>query len=79
MRRFTYLLQITIFSVEGKTLLDKVSHMHSITEDDVAGFIKQICEILNEWHGKNVVHLDLRVSIFYTTCRLWLRQTGQPW
>jgi len=46
--------------VEGKTLLDKVSHMHSITEDDIAGFIRQICEILNEWHAKNVVHLDLR-------------------
>lgn len=50
------------FSVDGKTLLDKVSHMHSITEDDIAGFIRQICEILNEWHTKNVVHLDLRVS-----------------
>lgn len=53
---------IFFFSVDGKTLLDKVSHMHSITEDDIAGFIRQICEILNEWHTKNVVHLDLRVS-----------------
>jgi len=46
--------------VDGKTLLDKVSHMHSITEDDVATFIRQLCEILKEWHAKNVVHLDLR-------------------
>jgi len=46
--------------VDGKTLLDKVSHMHSITEDDVAAFIRQLCEILKEWHDKNVVHLDLR-------------------
>jgi len=46
--------------IDGKTLLDKVSHMHSITEDDVAGFIRQLCEILKEWHSKNVVHLDLR-------------------
>jgi len=46
--------------VDGKTLLDKVSHMHSITEDDAAAFIRQICEILAELHGKNVVHLDLR-------------------
>lgn len=46
--------------VDGKTLLDKVSHMHSITEDDVATFIRQLCEILKDWHSKNVVHLDLR-------------------
>lgn len=46
--------------VDGKTLLDKVSHMHAITEDDIAAFVRQICEILKEWHSKNVVHLDLR-------------------
>ena len=39
--------------------------MHSMTEDDIAGFIRQICEILNEWHAKNVVHLDLRVSTYF--------------
>lgn len=46
--------------VEGKTLLDKVSKLTTITEDDVAGFIKQLCECLNDWHQNNVVHLDLR-------------------
>jgi len=46
--------------VDGKTLLDKVSHMHSITEDDIASFIRQICTSLDDWHSKNMVHLDLR-------------------
>jgi len=46
--------------IDGKTLLDKVGNMHSITEDDVAGFLKQLIEILCEWNAKNIVHLDLR-------------------
>lgn len=53
-----------LFRVTGKTLLDKVSHMHSITEDDVADFIRQICETLFEFTKKNIVHLDMRVSDF---------------
>jgi len=56
--------------IDGKTLLDKVSHMHSITEDDVAGFIRQLCEILAEWHARNVVHLDLRpTNIRFSSAR----------
>jgi len=50
------------FSVDGKTLLDKVASMHSLTEDDVAGFIRQLLEFLEDWHSNNIVHLDLRVS-----------------
>lgn len=46
--------------VEGKTLLDYVSHKHSLTEDDVASYIKQICEILKGLHENNFVHLDIR-------------------
>jgi len=53
-------LVIIMDLVEGKTLLDKVSHMHSITEDEVASSIRQLCEILAEWHKNNLVHLDLR-------------------
>lgn len=46
--------------VEGKTLLDQFASRHTITEDDVAQFIKQLCEILDFLHKQNVVHLDLR-------------------
>jgi len=46
--------------VEGKTLLDAFASRVSITEDDVAQTIKQLCEILQDIHSKNVVHLDLR-------------------
>lgn len=54
-----YLIIIMDF-VNGKTLLDKVSHMMTITEDDVAHFIRQLCEYLEDWHSKNIIHLDLR-------------------
>merc|ERR1711921_20789 len=45
---------------DGKTLLDQFSHKHSITEDDVAGAIKQMCEVLDFLHQQNIVHLDIR-------------------
>jgi len=46
--------------VDGKTLLDAFANRVSITEDDVAQTIKQLCEILQDMHSKNVVHLDIR-------------------
>lgn len=46
--------------VDGKTLLDAFANRVSITEDDVAQTIKQLCEILSDMHSKNVVHLDIR-------------------
>jgi len=45
---------------DGKTLLDQLWNRHSISEEDVATIIKQLCEILDFLHQKNVVHLDLR-------------------
>jgi len=45
---------------DGKTLVDAVSHRHSMTEDDVATIIQQLCEVLDFLHQKNIVHLDLR-------------------
>eukprot|EP00111_Clytia_hemisphaerica_P006421 TCONS_00018663-protein len=67
--------------VDGKTLLDKVASMHAITEDDVATFIRQLLETLQDMHSKNLVHLDLRptnirfvsgrdlVILDYNSCR----------
>lgn len=46
--------------VDGKTLLDAFANRVSITEDDVAQTIKQLCEILDFLHQQNVVHLDIR-------------------
>lgn len=45
---------------DGKTLLDQFGHRASITEDDVAVVIKELCEILDFLHDHNFVHLDLR-------------------
>lgn len=64
-----YLVIIMEF-VDGKTLLDKVCHMHSITEDDIASFIRQICGYLDDWHSNNMVHLDLRpTNIRFSSAR----------
>jgi len=45
---------------EGKTLLDFVASKHSLTEEDVATYIRGLCEILAHMHSNNIVHLDLR-------------------
>jgi len=46
--------------VDGKTLLDQFFRRHSVTEDDVAFVIQQLCEILDFLHQQNIVHLDIR-------------------
>lgn len=46
--------------VNGKTLLDQFSNRSSVTEDDVAQVVKQMCEALYNLHKENVIHLDLR-------------------
>jgi len=45
---------------DGKTLLDQVSHRHSLNEDEVANIIRQLCEVLDFMHSNNVIHNDLR-------------------
>jgi len=54
-----YLILILDY-VDGKTLLDHFAHKHSITEDDIAQTIKQLCECLDSLHQENHVHLDIR-------------------
>lgn len=54
-----YLILIMDY-VDGKTLLDGLCHRNSVTEDDVAFIVKDLCEILNGLHLQNIVHLDLR-------------------
>jgi len=46
--------------IEGKTLLDHIGNKASITEDDVAAVIRELCEILDTLHDQNFVHLDIR-------------------
>jgi len=44
----------------GQTLLTYMSKRHSLTEDDVAHIMRQLCEILADLHGNNIIHLDIR-------------------
>merc|ERR1712159_289878 len=46
--------------VDGETLLDQFYRRHSVTEDDVAFVIQELCEILDFLHQQNIVHLDIR-------------------
>jgi len=39
---------------DGKTLLDQFCHRHSLTEDDVAVVIQQLCEVLDFMHHKTL-------------------------
>lgn len=45
---------------DGYTLLDYAVKRHTMNEDSVAGWIKQIVEVLSCMHAKNCVHLDIR-------------------
>jgi len=53
-------LVIIMDYADGKTLLDNFSGRHSVTEEDVAVVIQQLCEVLDFLHQQNIVHLDLR-------------------
>jgi len=46
--------------IDGDTLLATMSKKHSVTEDDVANIIKQLCQILLDLKDNNIVHLDIR-------------------
>lgn len=54
-----YLILIVDFA-EGKTILDKVGDKHSLTEDDVAGLVKQLLQVLAHLHSQHAAHLDVR-------------------
>lgn len=60
----TYLVRkyliIIMTLCDGKTLLDFFASKHSISEEDVAIFVKWLLEVLNKLHSNNVVHLDIR-------------------
>merc|ERR1712002_1069297 len=45
---------------DGMTLLDFACKRHTLNEDVICGFIKQLCEVLQFLHQQNAVHLDLR-------------------
>lgn len=46
--------------VDGKTILDGLCHRNSVTEEDVAVIIKNLCTILAQLNEHKIVHLDIR-------------------
>lgn len=45
---------------DGPTMLDYAVKRHTLNEDSVAGWIKQLCEVLAHMHVNNALHLDIR-------------------
>jgi len=74
-------LTLIMECADGVTLLDYVCGRHTLNEDVVAGYIKQLCEVLEFMHSKNAIHLDLRPTnirfnssnvlklVDYSTCK----------
>jgi len=54
-----YLIIVQEFAGD-KTILDYVVKRHSYNEDIVAGYIKQLCKVLEYLHKRNCLHLDIR-------------------
>jgi len=53
-------LIIVMEAAGDKTLLDFIKDRHTLNEDVMAGYIKQLCEVLDYLHKRNCLHLDLR-------------------
>merc|ERR1712142_138282 len=49
-------LTLIMECADGATLLDYVCGRHTLNEDVVASYIKQLCEVLEHLHQKNAVH-----------------------
>jgi len=45
---------------DGPTMLDFAVKRHTLNEDSVAMWIKQLCEVLSYMHANNALHLDIR-------------------
>ena len=39
---------------------------YKMTEAEVINYVRQVCEGLKHMHENNIVHLDIKVSIFYS-------------
>merc|ERR1719516_755778 len=55
--------------VDGKTLVDYVSHRNTLNEEDVSVLVKQLCTILSHLHENNILHLDLRPTNIRLACK----------
>jgi len=49
--------------VSGGELFEYISEKDHLTEEEAARFITQILEGVEHFHAKNIVHLDLKVSL----------------
>jgi serine/threonine protein kinase len=52
-----------IYRVSGGELFEYISEKDHLTEEEAARFITQILEGVEHFHAKNIVHLDLKVSL----------------
>ncbi|XP_064646394.1 muscle M-line assembly protein unc-89-like isoform X2 [Lineus longissimus] len=60
-------LVLVLELITGPELLDHLTELDSITENDIAFYIKQLLEAVEYIHSKGVLHLDIKPENLYFT------------
>jgi len=75
-------LTLIMVAADGMTLLDYVGKRHTINEEVISTYIKQLLQVLDHMHKNNAIHLDLRPTnirfnssnelklVDYNSCRI---------
>lgn len=57
---------LNIFRIQGGELFERViDEDFVLTERSCACFMKQICEAMEYIHSNKVIHLDMKVKLFF--------------
>ncbi len=60
-----------MISATGGELLQRLLREDSLTESEVAYYIRQVLLAVEYMHSQNVVHLDLKVIFIYIIYQIW--------
>jgi len=65
---YKYILFYIQFRINGGELFERVvADDFTLTEFDCVGFMRQICDGVRFMHQKNIIHLDLKVGLLYSS------------
>ena len=56
-----------VCSLSGGELFDRIAaEDYKMTEGEVINYVRQVCDGLRHMHERNIVHLDIKVSLTHT-------------